>query len=293
MSGDEAVTCIKLSKTFKTGFIPKPVEALKNISFSIPEGKVTGFLGPNGSGKSTFIKIATDFISPTSGEVKFFGEHKFSDVKDLVGFVPEKPNYSKNFSGAQILKLHASLTGESDERIEEVSKLVEIDHALDRSFGTYSKGMRQRLSIAQALLSNPKLLILDEPLSGLDPDGREVLIQVILDYASLPGKTVVLSSHLLEDLQRICNNLVVIDQGELLFSGDPTSVFQPDDFLIKYKSDGKVNDLEVEAEKLNLKLSSLISRKVQILSVEPKFKAISSLYFDLTSKNKKPQNSRA
>lgn len=279
---DNAIESIHLSKTFKTGFIPRPVEALKDVSFSIPQETVTGFLGPNGSGKSTFLKIATGFVAPTEGKVKFFGDKSFSEVKKLVGFIPEKPIYPKSFKGIEILKFHAGLTKESPEKIEEVIKLVGLEHAVGRAFGTYSKGMRQRLAIAQALLPDPRLLILDEPLSGLDPDGREVLIQVILEYSKKPGKTVILSSHLLEDLQRICNNLVVINKGELLFSGDPSSVFKPNSFSVQYKQNGKLTVVSVSREELNPKLEELIKSGVEIHSVEPDSKAISSLYFDLT-----------
>ncbi len=279
---DSAIESINLSKTFKAGFIPKPVEALKNLSFSIPQGKVTGFLGPNGSGKSTFLKVATGFVAPTSGEVNFFGGKSFSEVKSLVGFIPEKPAYPKSFKGIEILKFHAGLTKENDKKIDEVVSLVGLEGAVGRAFGTYSKGMRQRLAIAQALLPDPKLLILDEPLSGLDPDGREVLIQVILNYSKKPGKTVVLSSHLLEDLQRICNNLVVIDEGRLLFSGDPSSVFSPNSFSVQYKKENELMTASVSKESLNSKLEELIKEKVEILSVEPDSKAISALYFDLT-----------
>lgn len=280
-----AIECKDLTKVFKIGFFPKPVKALDSVSFSVPQGKVTGFLGPNGSGKSTFLKIATDFISATQGSVSFFGGNSFSEVKKDVGFVPEKPTYPKSFSGLEILKFHASLTNESEERINEVISLVGLDDAVKRAFGTYSKGMRQRLAIAQALLPDPKLLILDEPLSGLDPDGREVLIQVILKYASKPGKTVILSSHLLEDLQRICNNLVVIDEGKLLFSGDPSSVFKPDQFTVKYRLNGKLEESVCSGADLNAELSKLINEGVELHTVEPELKAITALYFDLT-KNK-------
>jgi ABC-2 type transport system ATP-binding protein len=280
-----AIECKNLKKVFKTGFFPKPVTALDDLSFAVPQGKVTGFLGPNGSGKSTFLKIATDFISPTYGSVHFFDQQPFSQVKKHIGFVPEKPTYPKAFSGIEILRFHAKLTDEVESRIDEVVKLVGLEDAVQRGFGTYSKGMRQRLAIAQALLPDPKLLILDEPLSGLDPDGREVLIQVILKYASKPGKTVILSSHLLEDLQRICNNLVVIDKGKLLFSGDPSSVFEPDQFLIKFKLNNELKEKKCSSDSLNKELSELIKQGVDFHTVEPETKAISALYFELTRKN--------
>lgn len=279
---DNAIECRGLSKVFKTGFFPKPVEALKSLSFEIPSGKVTGFLGPNGSGKSTFLKVATEFISATEGRVTFYGGKTFSQVKKDVGFVPEKPMYPLSFTGREILDFHAKLTNEKQSKIDEVVKLVGLEEAIDRAFGTYSKGMKQRLAIAQALLPDPRLLILDEPLSGLDPDGREVLIKVIQGYASKPGKTVVLSSHLLEDLQRICNNLVVIESGRLLFSGDPSAVFRPDRFLIKYKTDEEVLETNCSSKDLNSKLSDLIGQGAQFHSVEPELKAISALYFELT-----------
>jgi|GEM_PF-4248283 len=282
---DSAIECKSLTKVFKTGFFPKPVSALKSISFEVPMGKVTGFLGPNGSGKSTFLKVATGFIAPTEGSVSFFGGRDFSSVKSEVGFVPEKPMYPQTFTGRQILKFHAELTKESPERIKEVVSLVGLESAISRPFRTYSKGMKQRLAIAQALLPDPKLLILDEPLSGLDPDGREVLINVIQGYASQPGKTVILSSHLLEDLQRICNNLIVIESGELLFSGDPSSVFKPNQFILRYKKDEKVVETCCSSADLNTQLSELIDQGVQFHSIEPESKAISTLYFDLT-KNK-------
>jgi len=286
---ETAIECKNLSKVFKTGFFPKPVEALKALTFTIPSGKVTGFLGPNGSGKSTFLKVATEFISATEGSVTFFGGKDFSQVKRSVGFVPEKPMYPSSFTGIQILKFHAELTNEKSATIQKLVKLVGLESAITRPFRTYSKGMKQRLAIAQALLPDPELLILDEPLSGLDPDGREVLIQVIQDYASRPGKTVILSSHLLEDLQRICNNLVVIDSGELLFSGDPSSVFKPDQFLIRHKKDNQVIETRCSNKELNTKLAELISDGVQFHSVEPESKAISALYFELTKRKIKTE----
>jgi len=282
-----AIECRNLSKVFKAGFFPKPVEALKSLTFEVPAGKVTGFLGPNGSGKSTFLKVAAEFIAATEGTVTFFGGKSFSEVKKDIGFVPEKPMYPSSFTGRQILDFHAKLTRVDQIRIEEVVKLVGLENATSRAFRTYSKGMKQRLAIAQALLPDPKLLILDEPLSGLDPDGREVLIQVIQGYASRPGKTVILSSHLLEDLQRICNNLVVIESGCLLFSGDPSSVFKPNQFLVRYKLDQKTFEIKCSNTDLNSKLGELLSKDVQIHSIEPESKPISALYFELTKKNLK------
>lgn len=288
-----AIRCSNLNKFFNTGFFPKPVQALDNLSFEVPEGRVTGFLGPNGSGKSTFLKIAAEFVKPTDGQVTFFNGKSFTEIKHLVGFVPERPTYADHFTGKQILDLHSKLgtryfSGKDvnvgrEERVKEVVELVGLGHAIDRGFGTYSKGMKQRLAIAQALICDPKLLILDEPLSGLDPDGREALINVILGFSKKPGKTVILSSHLLEDLQRICNYLIVINKGKLLFAGDPDSVFKPEKFFVTYRKNGDLIKVETQAQELNQDLKTLLAdASVSIQSVEPETQAISSLYFDLT-----------
>lgn len=270
-----------LTKVFKAGFIPRPVVALKDVSFSIPEGKVTGFLGPNGSGKSTFLKVATELISPTEGEVTFFGGKKFKDIKHQIGFVPEKPSYPTFFSGKEILNFHGRFSKETQGRLDEVVRLVDLSHAISRPVGTYSKGMLQRLAIAQALLHKPRLLVLDEPLSGLDPDGREVLINVIKDYSDEPGRTVFLSSHLLEDLQRICNELVIIHEGRLLFSGDPSDVFDPNMFKVSYRHEGQIVRDNISKEELASNLNVILNKGGELHSVVPESEAISSLYFKL------------
>ncbi len=278
--------CSNVTKIFKTGFIPKPVKALDKISFTIPKGKVTGFLGPNGSGKSTFLKVATELIKPSEGKVTFFGGKNFYSVKKDIGFVPEKPAYPVAFSGLEILKFHAAFTGVSKQRIDEVVDLVVLTDAIKRPVGTYSKGMQQRLSIAQALLDEPQLLILDEPLSGLDPDGREILINVIKNYSEKPGRSVFLSSHLLEDLQRICNNLVIIHEGRLLFTGDPEEVFNPNEFRLTIKKSDGIKKIRVNKDGLNTELKKIIDNGDDLHEVVPQNKSISSLYFDLMQNDK-------
>lgn len=276
--------CTNVTKIFNAGFIPKPVTALSDVSFTVPKGRVTGFLGPNGSGKSTLLKIATELIKPTSGSVTFFGGQSFYKVKAEIGFVPEKPAYSPNFKGIDILRLHGSFTNVSKNKINEVVRLVDLEDAVKRAVGTYSKGMQQRLAIAQALLHDPKLLILDEPLSGLDPDGREILINVIKNYSKQPGKSVFLSSHLLEDLQRICNNLVVIHQGKLLFSGDPSTVFNPNEFKLTVKNKKGIEKLNVSKEELYPKLKHIIENGDELHEVRPHSQSIKALYFELMQK---------
>ena len=280
--------CKGLSKSFKTKSLrSKVVEALKDISFELPQGVVCGLLGPNGSGKSTLLKLATDLIRPSSGSIYFFEGQKFSDLRKRVGFVPEKPEYPGHFSATEILKFHADLSNVNSERITETLELVGLMGSHKRPFGGFSKGMKQRLAIAKALLSDPDFLILDEPLSGLDPDGREALIQVIEGYAGREGKTVLLSSHLLEDVQRICNYLLVLKEGKLVFKGSPFSVIESKAYVLNFKEkNGQIKKVTSDAGRLiSLLEENFKSENLKLLSIQPERQPLSELYFNFINKN--------
>ena len=289
------LVCKELFKSFKTpGLRSKRVEALKSVSFEMPQGVVCGLLGPNGSGKSTLLKLTTDLIRPSSGSVHFFEGNSFSDVRRRVGFVPEKPEYPNHFSAKEILKFHANLLKVQPSRINEVLELVGLMGSHERPFGGFSKGMKQRLAIAKSLLSDPDFLILDEPLSGLDPDGREALIQVIEGYASRVGKTVLLSSHLLEDVQRICNYLLVLKDGELVFKGSPFSVIESKTYVLNFKEkNGKIKTVLSDVDSLVSSLEENFNNEnLKLLSIQPERQPLSELYFNFINKkndlNKRP-----
>lgn len=211
-----------LSKKFRTDFWKKEFYALKGVTFSLDEGKITGFLGANGAGKTTLIKTILQFIKPTEGEVSWsLGSHH-NEIFKYIGYMPERPYYYKNLTGREFLQYCGEISGLKGEllndRILHWTQEFKIDYALDRLVKSYSKGMLQRLGFSSALLHNPKFIILDEPLSGLDPIGRKEFKDVILKLKS-EGKTVFFSSHIISDVEEVCDNVVVLQKGELIYSG--------------------------------------------------------------------------
>lgn len=214
-----------LKKSFQPDFYKKPIQVLKNIHFEIQEGRFVGFIGPNGSGKTTTIKCLMQFIFPDEGKIFFFNSEDILSAKKRIGFLPERPYFQEFLTGLEFLKLHWDLSGmKSDQflqKAKDILNLVKLAHAQDKKLKDYSKGMLQRIGIAQALITEPELLILDEPMSGLDPDGR-ILIKGILKDLKNKKMTVIMSSHLLEDLEELCEDLVIINKGETLFTGSVT-----------------------------------------------------------------------
>lgn len=211
-----------LFKKFKTDFYKKPNTVLTDVSFEIKKGTFVGFIGPNGAGKSTTIKCLLEFIFPDKGEIRFFGEKLSQLHKEKIGFLPERPFFQEFLTGIEFLKLHWGLSNKSfknfNERAEEVLALVKLTHAKNKKLAEYSKGMLQRIGIAQALICEPDFLILDEPMSGLDPDGR-ILIKEILRKLKEEKMTVLMSSHLLEDVDELCDSLLIMHSGKMVYSG--------------------------------------------------------------------------
>ena len=213
-----------LNKTFPADLFQKPVRVLTGVEFKIPQGSTTGFVGGNGSGKTTTIKCMLDFVHPDEGEILFFGEPLSDKAKNRLGYLPERPYFYDFLTGQKFLELFWKLgagtaAAQGQERIAEVLKRVGLSEARDKALRTYSKGMLQRIGLAQAILTRPDFLILDEPMSGLDPDGR-ALVKDILEEEKKRGATLFFSSHLLQDMQEICTHLVVIDAGQILFQGE-------------------------------------------------------------------------
>ena len=209
-----------LGKTFKTGFLNlKKVHAVKELSFSLKKGEIFGLLGPNGAGKTTTLKMATGLIHPDRGEIQIFGKtlDKVSSKRRL-GFLPENPWFYDYLTAEEFLKMAGGLFGINKETTEKRSKALlhklGIAHASNRPLRKFSKGMLQRAGLAQALINDPDLIILDEPLSGLDPIGRKELRDIILDLKR-NGKTVLFSSHILSDVEELCDRVAIISKGEL------------------------------------------------------------------------------
>jgi ABC-type multidrug transport system ATPase subunit len=193
-------------------------KAVDNISFSVEQGQVFGFLGPNGSGKTTTIGLLLGIINRTSGIIKLFESDDLDSARLRIGATLETPNFYPYLSGLDNLKIVAKIKRATDEQIERALKLVDLSARAKSPFRTYSLGMKQRLALAAATLSNPDLIILDEPTNGLDPDGIRDVRQIIKRLAD-EGKTIFLSSHLLSEVEQVCSHVAVIKNGKLLKSG--------------------------------------------------------------------------
>ena len=190
-----------------------------NVSFTLQPGEVFGFLGPNGAGKTTTIRMLVGLIRPTAGHVTICGydvRRQFEHAMRNVGCIVENPDLYRFMTGRENLEHFARMLGVNGTEIDRVAKLVALDHRLDQRVGTYSLGMRQRLGIAQALLGEPRLLILDEPANGLDPAGIREIRELLRHLSREKQMSVFLSSHLLAEVQLICDRVAIIHRGQLL-----------------------------------------------------------------------------
>ncbi len=195
------------------------VHAVNNLSFEIKKGRVYGILGPNGSGKSTTLGIILNVVNKTSGEFSWFnGAISTHEALKQVGAIIERPNFYPNMSAAENLRLVCKIKGISTDKIEEKLLTVNLFKRKDSKFKTFSLGMKQRLAIASALLNDPKILILDEPTNGLDPQGIHEIRKIITDIAS-KGTTILLASHLLDEVEKVCSHVVIIREGIKLYEG--------------------------------------------------------------------------
>lgn len=197
--------------------------AVKDLNLKVRAGEVFGFLGPNGAGKTTTMNVLLGFVNATRGEAFLFGVNVREPIaRQRIGYLPELTYYYKFLTAEELLRFYGRIfclpRAELDRRIDELLKLVELDHARTRPIKTYSKGMQQRVGLAQALINNPDLLILDEPTSGLDPIGR-MKVREIIQRLKQMGKTVFFSSHELGEVETVCDRVAIINEGELKVEG--------------------------------------------------------------------------
>ena len=190
---------------------------LKDINFDIYEGEIVGLVGKNGAGKSTLLKIMTGLYSMDSGDIYYYDynlNNEFEKAMSIVGTLIETPDLYKNISGSKNLEIFKSMFKNiSDDTIEEIVKIVEMEKYLGRKFKTYSLGMKERLGIAQSLLNKPKILILDEPTNGLDPIGVKKIFDILKD---MKNTTIIISSHMLSEIESICDKVIFINNGEVI-----------------------------------------------------------------------------
>lgn len=200
-----------------------PKVAVNKLNLAVRAGEVFGFLGPNGAGKTTTMNVLLGFVAPSGGDAHLFGVSVREPIaRQRIGFLPELTYYYKFLTAEELLRFYARIfripPSEADARIDRLLKLVELEHARSRLIKTYSKGMQQRVGLAQALINNPDLLILDEPTSGLDPLGR-MKVREIIQRLKDAGKTVFFSSHELGEVETVCDRVAIINRGELLVEG--------------------------------------------------------------------------
>lgn len=204
------------------------VQALKGVSFGIPEGAVFGILGPNGSGKTTLLGIVLDILKADSGSYSWLGGIPAAEARQQLGALLETPNFYHYLNADDNLRINARIKGRGENDIDRVLGLVGLKERRASKFSTYSLGMKQRLAIGAALLGRPKVLVLDEPTNGLDPAGIAEIRSLIRGLRT-EGITVIMASHLLDEVERVCTHMAILKRGTLLVSGDVQSVLRQED----------------------------------------------------------------
>jgi ABC-2 type transport system ATP-binding protein len=255
---EAAVAVHGLTKVFPIPLHRQSVVAVRDLSLRVEPGQVYGLLGPNGSGKSTTLKIILGLVSPTRGRTEIFGrDSTLVDSRAAVGFLPENPYFYKYLSGEETLCFFGKLCGlhgaALQERVDELLELVGLTNARKRRLGTYSKGMLQRIGLAQALINEPKLVVLDEPTAGVDPAGSCDIRNLIVDLRGR-GITVLLSSHLLAQAQEICDRVGILANGVLVREGrldELLAVENQTELVLENASDRLVDEIKTIAAKSN------------------------------------------
>ncbi len=233
MSGEAPVLEVQdLHKTYRLGFFRKRVEAVRGVSFAVQKGEIFGLLGPNGAGKTTTIKAILRLIAPSRGSIRLFGTSPLDRASmGRLGYMPENPYVYQYLRPLEFLDLCGRLCGldraTRSKRARELVERVGLGHAVDRPIGRFSKGMMQRIGLAQAILHDPELLILDEPMSGLDPIGRKQIRDVLLEQRRR-GKTLLFTSHILSDVEMLCDRVAIVNHGRVTEAGRLDDLLRPE-----------------------------------------------------------------
>ena len=295
-------TVLELKNVSKTFGKRKVID---NLSLEVKEGEIFGFLGPNGSGKTTTIKMILKLIDNDEGTIKvnrYDTEKQFEKAMECIGAIVENPDMYKYMSGIDNLKLHARIRNVSKQRIDEVLKLVELDNRSKEKVGKYSLGMKQRLGLAITLLHKPKVLILDEPTNGLDPAGIKKLRDILKEISHKDGVAVFVSSHILSEMQLMCDRVAVIDNGKIVKIEEISSEEEEktevldvkvkniekaqkilkEKFNLESKLEQNNIEITVETEKVPEIIKELAIADVEIKAVIPKEHTLEEIFFDAT-----------
>ncbi len=284
---DAAVVVSGLTKIFPVPFHREKVVAVRDLDLRVEAGEVYGLLGPNGSGKSTTLKIILGLVSPTRGRTEIFGRDSSRvDSREAVGFLPENPYFYKYLSGEETLRFFGKLGGLNGGRlrqqIDELLELVGLTNARKRRLGTYSKGMLQRIGLAQALIHQPKLVVLDEPTAGVDPAGSRDIRNLIVDLKKR-GITVLLSSHLLAQVQEICDRIGILAKGVLVREGrleELIAIQNQTELILENAPEPLLNEIEALAARSN---ATVIARQRSTTTLE-------RLFLEATQEADQPAN---
>jgi len=287
----------EIRQWFRSGFWLKPTPILHDVSLKVPEGSVTGFVGPNGAGKTTLIHLIVGIRRPKSGRVTWKGvETREPAARGRIGYLPERPYFHEHLTGRQLLRYFGRLSSLTERdiaaRTPRLLARVGLGDAGDRELRTYSKGMLQRIGIAQALLHDPELLVLDEPMSGLDPVGRAEMREIILDLGR-EGRTVFFSSHIIPDVESICDRVAIIQQGRITRNETLDRLLQDDSrrtrirFLAQNSNCGRFGAIqapdgswewEIPQDRVNQSLTTLLNERATILGLEPRHRSLEEVF---------------
>lgn len=293
----------KLSKQFKE------IRAVDDLSFTVEEGDVYGFLGQNGAGKSTTIRMLLTLIKPTGGDIGIFGKNLYTHRKEIlkeVGAIIEKPDLYKYLSAYDNLAIFAKMSGIKPTRtlLMNQLKMVGLDERANSKVHTFSQGMKQRLGIAVALVHNPRLIMLDEPTNGLDPQGIADMRNLILHLSREMGKTILVSSHLLSEIELVANRMLIIHKGKKIAEGKVSELLDPSKSLVQVQTNNDAGAREKllqsnwaayvqdNNKRLQLKMNrddvpqliaDLVGMQVQVFSIDP-MHSLEDYFLSLTTK---------
>lgn len=292
-------------KDFRPGFGLRRKRVLHGVTFEVLDNEIFGFVGPNGAGKTTTLKILMGLIRPTEGSASILGcDVEESEFRRQIGFLPENPYFYPFLTAREILDFYARLSGVADSerarRVERLLDLVNLGHSMDARLRTFSKGMLQRVGIAQALVHDPKVVFLDEPMSGLDPLGRMEIRDLILSLRA-EGKTVFMNTHILSDVESVCDRVAIIVKGRIRHQGKMED-FLPDDrrttrvlisslppetadqigesFDLEMRGLGERLELSVAEKDVNAVLEAVMRVGAEVVSVTPHRNSLEDVFLD-------------
>jgi ABC-type multidrug transport system ATPase subunit len=307
MNSEKVIEVTGLTKKYKK------LVAVNNLSLNVYKGDVFGFLGPNGAGKSTTIRMLLTLIKPTSGSIKIFGHELKPNRKNLlsrIGAIVEKPDFYLYLTAKKNLEILTKISGKEipQKRISEMLELVGLDKRANSKVKTFSHGMKQRLGIAQTLLHDPELIILDEPTTGLDPQGMKEIRDLIIFLSKEKGKTIFLSSHILREIELIATRMIIINKGSTIIEGTVDELLNADSLKVhievndpsktlelinqtewhnNYKSTEKNNLIfEIEKPKIPELTKFLVKQNIEVSAVVP-IRSLEDYFLKITEENSK------